>query len=150
MNGEIGASPAYAAGRVFAANQYAQAMALDAVTGDLLWTSTRLEMPDAASPIATEEHLFLPTAYGVFSCVRAEDGTLVWEHEFDRGGYGSPILAGNRIYWVTETGITHIFRAGSTFEAIASPALGEPSMTTPAAVGPRLYLRGERHLFCIE
>jgi hypothetical protein len=27
--------------------------------------------------------------------------------------------------------------------------LGEPSTCTPAAVGRRLYIRGDKHLFCI-
>ncbi len=150
MSGEIGVSPAYAAGRVFAANQYAQAVALDAATGETLWASTRLELPDAASPVATDEHLFLPTAYGILSGVDAATGAVAWEHEFDRGGYGSPILVGDRLYWVTSEGVTRIVRAGPEFELLGEPALGEPSMTTPAVVGRRLFIRGERRLFCIE
>lgn len=149
MSGEIGSSPAYAAGRVFAANQHAQAVALDASGGELLWASRRLELPDAGSPVATDRFLFLPTSHGAFSCVNAADGTLLWEHDFDTGGYGSPVLAGDRIYWVTSDGRTRIFRAAETFERIAEPALGEPSHGTPAVVGQRLYIRGTQHLFCV-
>jgi len=149
FNGEIGSSPAYAAGRVFAANQYAQAVALDARTGDVLWQTTRLELPDAGSPVATAQHLFLPTSYGVFSCVDAADGTLLWEHEFDTGGYSSPVLAAGRIYWIAQDGTTHIFKADAPFELIAESALGEAAMATPAVVGGRLFIRGEAHLFCI-
>ena len=149
MSGEIGSSPAYAAGRVFAANQYAQAVALDSATGEEIWSNNRLELPDAGSPVATERHLFLPTSFGVFSCIDAADGSLVWEHEFDAGGYGSPVLAGARIYWVTADGKTRIFKAADSFELIAEPALGEASVSTPALVGDRLYIRGEHHLFCI-
>ncbi len=149
LSGEIGSSPAYAAGRVFAANQYAQAVALDAGTGEAIWSTTELELPDAGSPVATDRYLFLPTSHGMFSCVNAADGTRVWEHEFEAGGYGSPILAGGRLYWVTEDGVTRIFKATETFELIAEPKLGEASVCTPAAVGRRLYIRGVKHLFCI-
>ncbi len=149
MSGEIGASPAYANGRVFAANQYAQAVALDAADGTTLWASSRLELPDAGSPVATDRYLFLPTSYGVFTCVDATDGSVIWEHEFERGGYGSPVLAGERLYWVTEDGVTRIFKAGDTFELIAEPALGESSVSTPAVVGARLYIRGLQHLIAI-
>ena len=149
LSGEIGSSPAYAGGRVFAANQYAKAVALDAITGETYWETTRLELPDAGSPVATDRYLFLPTSHGVFSCVDAADGTLVWEHTFEAGGYGSPILAGDRLYWVTAEGKTRIIKAGGTFALIAEPALGEPSTCTPAAVGRRLYIRGDKHLFCI-
>ncbi|MCA1809082.1 MAG: PQQ-binding-like beta-propeller repeat protein [Kiritimatiellia bacterium] len=149
LSGEIGSSPAYAAGRLFAANQYAQAVALDLLTGDELWTTSRLEMPDAGSPVATDRRLFLPTSYGSFSCIDAATGQLIWEHEFDRGGYGSPILAADRLYWTTEDGVTRIFRAGDEFELLAEPELGEECFTTPAPVGRRLYIRGAEHLFCI-
>ncbi len=149
LSGEIGSSPAYANGRVFAANQYACAVALDALTGETIWSHTDLELPDAGSPVATDTHLFLPTSYGTFSCVAAADGSVVWEHDFDEGGYGSPILAGDRIYWVTADGKTRIFKASDTFALIAEPALGEASVCTPALVGRRLYIRGVKHLFCI-
>jgi outer membrane protein assembly factor BamB len=150
LSGEIGSSPAYAAGRVFAANQYAKAVALDAATGAILWSHDDLELPDAGSPVATEKHLFMPTSHGPFSCLAANDGSIVWQHEFDLGGYGSPVLAGDRLYWVTADGRTRIIKASDTFELIAEPALGEASVCTPAAVGRRLYLRGARHLFCLE
>lgn len=149
MSGEIGASPAYAAGRVFAANQYARAVALHVENGTEQWETTRVEMPDAASPVANDHYLFMPTAYGTFSCLDAGDGTILWEHEFDRGGYGSPILVDDRVYWLASDGVTHIFRAGDAFEPIAEAALGEPSVSTPAAVGERLYIRGRKHLYCI-
>ncbi len=149
LSGEIGSSPAYAAGRIFAANAHAQAVALDAASGEVLWTSNRFELPDAGSPVATEHHLFLPSSYGAFTCVDAADGSLLWEHDFDEGGYGSPILAGDRIYWITSDGRTRIFKAADTFELIAEPTLGEASQGTPAIIGQRLYIRGAQHLFCI-
>lgn len=149
LGGEIGSSPAYANGRVFAANQYAKAVALDAATGDVIWSAEDLDLPDAGSPVATDRHLFMPTSGGTFSCIAAADGSRVWSHDFDTGGYGSPILAAGRIYWVTAEGRTRIFKAAETFEPIAEPALGEASVCTPAAVGQRLYIRGVKHLFCV-
>lgn len=149
MRGEIGASPAYAAGRVFAANENARAVAIDVLTGKTLWETTDPDLPDAGSPVATDRFLFLPTSFGVFSCLNAVDGTVVWTHEFDSGGYGSPVIAGDRIYWVTKEGVTRIFKADETFELISEPPLGESSVSTPALVDRRLYVRGETHLFCI-
>ncbi len=149
LSNEIGSSPAYANGRVFAANQYAKAVALDVATGEVIWSADDLDLPDAGSPVATDRHLFMPTSSGTFSCIAAADGSRVWSHEFDAGGYGSPILAAGRIYWVTADGKTRIFKAADAFELISEPALGEASVCTPAAVGRRLYIRSVKHLFCI-
>ncbi len=147
--GEVGASPAAAQGRVFIANQYAAVSAIDVETGAVLWSHSDRELPDAGSPVAEGNLLFMPTSYGPFSCFDAEDGRVIWEQEFDPAGYGSPVLADGRIYWVTEDGRTRIFQASDTFSLIGEPALGEPSVSTPAVVGNRLYIRGFTHLYCI-
>ena len=44
----------------------------------------------------------------------------------------------------------HVVRAGSQFEVLASNDMGEMLVASPAFSGGRLYLRGAKHLFCIE
>ena len=100
-------------------------------------------------PVFVVYFLFLPTSFGAFTCVSAADGSIVWTHDFEQGGYGSPILAGDRIYWITADGVTRIFKAADEFELIAQPELGEKSVCTPAMVGKRIYIRGRENLYCI-
>ncbi len=90
-----------------------------------------------------------PTTYGVFSCLDGNTGEVYWVHEFKEGSYASPILAGDEIYWTDRSGFTHIFKAEKEFTLIGEPELGEQCQTTAAFVGERIYIRGQKHLFCI-
>ena len=148
MLGEIAPSPAYADGRVFAGNQLLNLIAVDAASGQMIW-ETYDDLPDVASPLVAGELLITAASYGVVTCLEAATGDLVWRQEFDTGFYASPILAGGRIYLLDRSGVMRILAAGREPRLIASPAIGEAADATPAFREGRIYIRGERHLFCI-
>ena len=150
MGGELAPSPAFADGVVAVAQEYERCAGLDVQTGRLLWKNEEVELPDAASPVAAHGLLFVPTGFGVFSCLRLKDGKLLWSHEFEEGGYSSPVVVNDLLFWTTASGKTYIMRAAQKFELLAEAELGEPSQCTPAFVGDRVFLRGEKHLFCLE
>ena len=151
MTGEVGPSPAYSDGRVYFATDMAHTVSLDVTDGSILWKSTDAPLPDAASLVATPNHLFLPTAFGVFSCLDATNGEMVWSYEeMSNGAYASPIIAGKHMYLVDLEGVMHIFKTAAEPEIIAEPELGEMCYTTPAFIGKRIYIRGSKHLFCID
>jgi hypothetical protein len=60
------------------------------------------------------------------------------------------VLAGDRIFAADEEGITHIFKAGPQFEALARNDLGEPVLASPAISGDRLFLRSAKTLWCLD
>ncbi len=147
MEGDLTPSPAFSDGVVAVAQDYARCAAIDASTGRLLWQREELDLPDVASPVATRGLLFLPTSFGTVTCLRLSDGRKLWSHEFDEGGYGSPVVVDDRVYWTNFAGHTYVFRAAETFQLLASLPLGEKSNCTPAFVGRSVYVRGEKHLF---
>jgi outer membrane protein assembly factor BamB len=50
---------------------------------------------------------------------------------------------------VDEGGDVHVFRAGVTFDRLATNSLGEPCLATPAIAHDALYVRTTSHLFCL-
>ena len=148
MGGEVGCSPAYVAGMVFVANAYVRLAAIDIERQAVAWESA-VDLPDVASPLATHRHLFLGTSSGIVTCYDSRLGTQLWQQEFDNGFYASPVLVGDTVYWMDQSGVMHIFRAAAAYEELGRPALGEKSVCTPAFVGRRIYIRGEKNLFCI-
>ena len=148
MMGEVGPSPVYAGGTVFAVNQYAILAAIDIRTRQIVWEAYD-DLPDAASPVAAHGYLFLPTSFGIVSCLDAKTGEVYWTQDFPEGSYSSPICAGDRIYLMDKSGVMHIFKAGSEYVSMGHPELGEESWATPAFIDNRIYIRGHSHLFCI-
>ena len=151
MGGEMGPSACYANGMVFGANDYAvvAGIRIGESGAELLWEYDE-NLPDTASPLATDKYLFFACSYGYFVCLNAKTGELIWEQEFDDGFYSSPILVDDRIYAMDLQGVMHIFEAADQYNSIADCALGEPSACTPAFVDGRLYIRGEKYIYCIE
>ena len=147
--GEIAPSPAYSAGRVYVAAQFAVMAAIDVESGDILWVF-REDLPDVSSPLATEDYVILATGYGVVTCLDAESGEVRWLHEFEDGFYASPVKVGEHIFLLDKKGIMRVFRADPEFELVASPSLGEASLCTPAFSEGRIYIRGNEHLYGID
>jgi len=148
MMGEVGPSPAFGGGRVYAVNQYSVLMALDAEIGEKVW-ETYQDLPDVSSPVADENRLYVATSYGVVSCWSGADGALLWQQELEDGFYASPVLVGDLVYLLDRGGVMRIFRAADACQEVGSSPLGEESDCTAAFVNGRIYIRGSEHLYCI-
>lgn len=170
--GESGPSPVFIAGTVYTGNAYCRLFAIRADgSGDVTKTHVAWEgedgLPETASPLATEEYVFLLES-GALTCYDAKDGTVLWE-EYEAFNYASfwssPSLVGRRLYlfgeldkegekdaegtplqfcksWVVEPG-----REGC--KVVAEGQLDEGCVTSPALQDGRIYIRGKKHLFCI-
>ncbi len=151
VSGEVAPSPAADVGRLFVAQEYARLVAVQLGGGEpaQLWEGHD-NLPDVASPVAAHGRLWVASSGGVVACYRGEDGTLLWEHAFDQGFYASPIVCGGRLYALDRTGTMQVLGGGDTFELLASNTLGEDAVATPAFVDGRIFIRGAKHLFCIE
>lgn len=147
--GEVGPSAAYAEGVVFAVNEYAILVAIKiGETPEILWESDEY-LSDVPSPVATSELLFMATSYGVVVCYNAKTGEIYWESEYDNGFYSSPMMVDDKIYLIDMQGIMHIFKVDKEFVLVGESELGETCMTSPAFTDGKIYIRGNKHLFCI-
>ncbi len=153
LSGEVASSASYADGVVCVANENATASAIDVGNHgsgpNILWQWDEA-LPDAASPLANEDFLILPTWFGVVSCLDVKTGRVLWEQEFDDGFYSSPILVNDCVYIIDLSGTMQIFKMDDEFELLGASPIGEEAYGTPAFVGDRIYIRGLMHLFCIE
>ena len=149
MMGEMGASPAFSDGLVFAANEYARLVAIKpGPSASIVWEHDEY-LPEVPSPVASDGLLFVATTYGVLVCYDAKTGTKYWEKEFSYGFFSSPVIADGKLYVSDLHGITHILKVSKTAELIGEPQLGERITATPAFSDGRIYIRGELNLYCI-
>ena len=91
---------------------------------------------------------------GIAECFDLRTGQLVWEQrmtgEKSRStNWSSVMIADGLCYTMTQGGDCFVFRAGPQFELVAVNSLGEPSNASPAASDGQLFLRTDRHLWCI-
>ena len=149
MGGEVATSPAYINGTAFFTTEYHQLVAINtAAPVEQVWEADG-DLPDVASPLAHEQYIFLGSSSAVLSCYDSSTGELLWYADTPEGFYCSPVLVGDHVYIVDKEGRTFIFEAASEYKLLASPELKEMVSCTPAYVEGRIYIRGDKHLFCI-
>ena len=121
-------------------------------TNKVLWTYNK-GTAYVPSPILYDGYLYLMNDQGVLTCVEPETGKIVYE-----GGrvpvatkfYGaSPVAFDGKILLTSDDGDTFVIKAGPKHEVLATNSLGEPCRTSIAIAGSKLFIRGEKHLFCI-
>lgn len=149
MMGEVGPSPAFGSGLVFAVNEYARLAAIRPGGGAAIVWETDEYLPEVASPVAAEGLLYVATSYGVVACYDAMNGKKYWEHECGAAFYASPAIADGKLYALDREGVMHIFRHDKEKQMLSEPQLGERTVASPAFAKGKIYLRGEKYLFCI-
>lgn len=148
MMGEVGPSPAYGDGLVFACNEYAKLVAIDPSNGNTVWENNEY-LPEVSSPVVSEGLLFVVTTYGMVVCYEAKSGEKLWEQDLAVSFYASPMIADKKLYVSDMNGTTHIFEAGREAKIIAQPKVDEKIVSTMAFSEGRIYLRGVNNLYCI-
>ncbi|MBI84247.1 MAG: serine/threonine protein kinase [Planctomycetaceae bacterium] len=152
---EVGPSPVYVDGTVFAANDMAALSAIRADgSGDVtdthtLWSSD-FNMPDTCSPLVTDEFVLL-MSFGLLTCYdKKEGGDPLWEEDLEADFISSPGLVGNQVYLFGKEGNVLIVEpTRDECKRIAEADLGEECVTSPAFQDGRIYIRGMEHLICI-
>lgn len=148
MMGEVGPSVGFSDGIVFAANEYARLVAINAKNGEILWENDEY-LPEAASPLAYNGLLIIATSYGVLVCYDAKTGDQYWEHDVGTTLYASPVVADGKLFMMDNDGVMRIYEFSKEMKLISENELGETASTTPAFANGKIYIRGENNLYCI-
>jgi outer membrane protein assembly factor BamB len=122
-------------------------------TKSVVWELDR-DTPDIASPLLSNGRVyFYKGKSGMLTCADAKTGKLHYEVERISGinsTYASPIAANGHVYLTGRSGKTVVIKDSNKLEVVATNSLGEGIDATPAPVDNELFIRGERHLFCIS
>jgi outer membrane protein assembly factor BamB len=90
---------------------------------------------------------------GILSVLDAATGrAIIDKHRL--GGmntlYASPVVAAGRVYFSSREGTTVVLAADDEVQVLATNHLEETIDASPAVVDQQMFIRGARHLFCIE
>ncbi len=151
LSGDIGPSPTYAGGLIFACNDMGLA-AIKAPTEDteakVVWTATD-SLPDTTSPASDGQRVYVAASYGTVTCYRAEDGKKLWEQDLQASFSASPVIVGDKVYLSDTDGVTHIFANADKYKAISRGTTSARILATPAFVDGSIFIRTEDSLMRI-
>jgi outer membrane protein assembly factor BamB len=100
------------------------------------------------SPVCTDDYLFTTMTTGQVHCIEIATGNTLWVENLGRQ-YASAVLAGGLVYMPNDDGVITVIKPGPKFEPVAKNSIGERMNASPAISNGKIYLRGDKHLFCI-
>lgn len=132
----------------------------DVTDSNTLW-ETRLRS-GICTPVIVGDQMYW-TSGGIFFAAKLEDGEYVYKERLPRIGgptggfpnsdYSSPIAVGERIILFTRNGESYVIQPGKEFQIIGHNAAfaddNSAFSATPAASNGELFVRSEKHLYCI-
>ncbi|QDU56462.1 outer membrane protein assembly factor BamB family protein [Aeoliella mucimassa] len=115
----------------------------------ILWTEDNLKCGNP-SPIVTSDALLVVNSAGVLTSASLEDGSTDWKKRLGGRYWATPVVAGNRLYAMTDTGEAIIFDLDNE-KVLAKCSLGadEQVSGSPAVVDGALFVRSHDYLWKI-
>ena len=105
------------------------------------------------TPAAYGGRIYLVRDRGEVECIDPATGKTVFSDAFPKNRaafYASPVVAGGTLYAPREDGVVFVADvANDRFKLLAENDLGEQVIGSPVPVANRLFIRGEKHLFCL-
>lgn len=101
------------------------------------------------SPIVVNGYLIVPDDRGTANCFASASGERHWQERLGTHFSASPVTAGGFVYLIADDGLTKVVRPGPKLDVVAENALGESCYSSPAIAHDQLFIRGEKHLYCI-
>lgn len=123
------------------------------VTDSIIWQADRGTPYVPSALLYGDQLYFTQSNQGILTSLQIEDGAEVIERTRvpDLGDiYASPVGAQNRIYLTGRRGNTVVFEHGKELKVLATNRLTENFHASPAIAGNQLFLRGMRHLYCLQ
>jgi hypothetical protein len=106
--------------------------------------------PYVCSPLVYGDFLYVHSEQGVLTCYEAKTGKLRYRERLEGKFWASAVAGHGKLYVTNEAGTTFVIRAGAKFEMIARNSLDEYNVASPAIAAGELFLRTEKHLYCIR
>jgi outer membrane protein assembly factor BamB len=125
---------------------------LDSLNANIVWRYNK-GSAYVPSPIRYGDYLYVMTDRGIVTCLDAKSGKVIYE-----GGRlsipatftASPVACDGKILLTSEDGDTFVIKAGRTHEVLATNSIEEPMFASPAISNGMIFIRGEKHLYCIS
>jgi outer membrane protein assembly factor BamB len=156
MTGWVTPSPVYGNGLIFGSSgRDGPTLAVrpggrgDVTITHVAWRVTR-GSPYVCSPLFYRDLLYVHNEQGILTCYRAESGEVVYRQRLEGKFTASGGAGDGKVYLVNEEGTTLVIAAGDRFELLAKNPVGEFTLASPAISGGDLFLRTQKHLWCIR
>jgi outer membrane protein assembly factor BamB len=123
-------------------------------SGDVTKTHLKWKVPQVqegfGSPVIAGGAVYRLVNPGVLRCWKATTGEQLFAERLDGvATRPSPIVTADGLIYYASAGKSYVLRVGPKLDVVAVNELGEDSQASPAVADGRLFLKGQRNLYCI-
>lgn len=120
-------------------------------SSDFIAWSKKRGGPYMSTPVVYGDYLYVCSMQGIVACYNAKTGERLYQQRLGEGGAytASPVAADGKVYFTSEDGDVFVVKAGPKYELLATNAIGEVCMASPAISDGMIFVRAEHHLFAI-
>jgi outer membrane protein assembly factor BamB len=101
------------------------------------------------SPVLIGDYLLVADDRGTANCFLAKSGERLWQERLGSHFSASLVAASGLAYLIADDGQTKVVRPGPELNVVAENMLGDHCYSSPAISHGCIFIRGEKHLFCI-
>jgi len=122
--------------------------------GDVTETAVKWHMKNVRcyvpSPVVIDKYLIVADDRGTANCFDTKTGERHWQNRLGNHFSASVLSVNGLAYLLADDGTMKIVRPGKELDVVAENKLGESCYASPAVAGDQLFIRGEKHLYCIS
>jgi outer membrane protein assembly factor BamB len=142
-------SPVAADGLLFAPGGENTAFRPQGASPSPAWSSKGLQS-GTPSPTIHDGRVYTINSAGVLVCGNAADGEVLWKHRLEGKKWSSsPLAAGDRLYAISEEGVTTVVRLGEMPETLSVNPVEEVVFASLAAADGAIFIRSDRALIAV-
>ncbi|PYI84774.1 MAG: serine/threonine protein kinase [Verrucomicrobia bacterium] len=113
----------------------------------IVWRTTK-GVAYVPSPIIEGDYFLIVSDAGVAHCFEAATGKILWAERLGEQ-HASLLSANGLVYFLNDNGAMNVIKPGPEFARVAQNEIGEKCFASPAVSQGQLFIRGDKHLFCI-
>ena len=121
-------------------------------TPHIVWNLRKGSGP-VPSPVLYRDYLYVLTNKGILSCFDARTGEVMYNNgrvPVPATFIASLLAFEGKVLLTSEDGDTFVVKAGPKFEVLGTNSIGEPVYASPAVSDGKIFIRGEKTLYCIQ
>lgn len=120
----------------------------DSATPEVVWKSNKIKT-SYSSTAYHQGRIYALNSAGILSCHDAKNGDSLWQQRLKGKFWASPVIADGKLYQVNEDGVTFVVELGEQPKIVSENPIGETILATPAIANGCIFLRSDKHLYCI-
>jgi outer membrane protein assembly factor BamB len=124
----------------------------DVTKSHLVWEASRKGSRDVASPILSNDGLYIADRFGTLAEYDSQSGKVRFKERLGTKPFlASPVAVRGKLLFTMEDGMTYVIEPGHQLKIVSRNRLndGTEFRASPAIVDGRLFLRSQAHLYCI-